>query len=136
MQNKRHTIPCSSLPDNQLHSLSLSSNSGTRGFHRAHQTHRTAKLTEKFKLLETGVPALRPAPIYILSMMPMVWIISIGQLGLAAWLRSLPAPAHLPISQTLETGEKSLISQQQLNTAVYYQYSAHTKSKTQQLLRR
>jgi len=31
-------------------------------------------------------------------MMPRVWNISVGQRGLAAWLRSLPAPAHLPIS--------------------------------------
>jgi len=28
-------------------------------------------------------------------MMSTVWNISAGQLGLAAWLRSLPAPAHL-----------------------------------------
>jgi len=28
-----------------------------------------------------------------------VWNISIGQLGLAAWLRSLPAPAHPPLAE-------------------------------------
>jgi len=39
-------------------------------------------------------------------MISMVWNISIGQLGLAAWLCSLPAPAHRLISWTWET-EKS-----------------------------
>jgi len=68
--------------------------------------------------------------------MPMVWNISVGQLGLAAWLCSLPAPAHQLISQTWETEKRSLISQQQLKTSVYYQHSSHTKSKTQQLLGR
>jgi len=36
----------------------------------------------------------------------MVWNVSIGQLGLAAWLCSLPAGVHLLISKTWET-EKS-----------------------------
>jgi len=35
----------------------------------------------------------------------MVWGISIGQLGLAAWLCSLPALAHMLIRQTWETGK-------------------------------
>jgi len=38
----------------------------------------------------------------------MVWNISTGQLGLSAWLCSLPAPAHLLVSQTWETEEKVL----------------------------
>jgi len=45
-----------------------------------------------------------------LSMTSMVWNISIGQLELAAWLCSLPAPAHLLISQKWETQKKSLVS--------------------------
>jgi len=40
----------------------------------------------------------------------MVWSISTGQLGLAAWLCCLSAPAHLLVSQTRETEKKSLIS--------------------------
>jgi len=76
------------------------------------------ELLEKFELLdkreftlmemrkkESPVPCA--TPIYILSMPSTIWNISIGQLGLAAWLCSLPAPAHLLISQTWET-EKSL----------------------------
>jgi len=54
-----------------------------------------------FELLEIRVrklPAPWPNPIHNLSMMSMVWNISTGQLGLAAWLCSLPAPAHLLIS--------------------------------------
>jgi len=52
-----------------------------------------AELMEKFLTPD-------PTPFYILSMTSMVWNISIGQLGLAAWLCSLPAPAHLLISRT------------------------------------
>jgi len=37
--------------------------------------------------------------------MSMVWNISFGQHGLAAWLCSLPAPAHLLISWIGETGK-------------------------------
>ena len=62
-----------------------------------------AKLAEKFKLTEKKVPALWPNRICILSMTSMVWNISIGQIGLGAWLCSLPAPAHLLISWTWET---------------------------------
>jgi len=39
-------------------------------------------------------------------MMPVVWNIVVGQLGLAAWLCSLPGPAHLLVSCMWET-EKS-----------------------------
>jgi len=74
-------------------------------------------------------PAPGPTPIYKLSIMSMVWSTSTDQPGLAAWLCSLPAPAHLLINW-----EKSLISQEQLKTSVYYQHSPHTESKTQQLL--
>jgi len=62
------------------------------------------KLAEKFFL------PLRPTPIYKLSMISVVWNISTGQPGLAAWLCSLPAPAHLLFSQTWETEKRSLIS--------------------------
>jgi len=61
-----------------------------------------------FELVETRrADSLLPAwatPICKLSMLSMVWNISIGQLGLAAWLYSLPAPAHLLISWIWETG--------------------------------
>ena len=46
---------------------------------------------------------LTPTPIYKLSMIPVVWTISIGQLGLAVWLCSLSAPAQLLISWIWET---------------------------------
>jgi len=39
----------------------------------------------------------RPTPTYKLSVTSMLWNIYVGQLGLAAWLCSLPAPAHLLI---------------------------------------
>ena len=55
-----------------------------------------------FELLEKKekpIASCTPAnPIHKLSMTFMVWHISTGQLGLAAWLCSLPAPAHLLIS--------------------------------------
>jgi len=50
------------------------------------------------ELTETG-SCPRPTPIYNLSMVSMIWNIPVGQLGLLAWLCSLPAPAHLLISQ-------------------------------------
>jgi len=56
--------------------------------------------TEKFKFSgkkEVSCPT-QPAPIHKPSMMSVVWNISTGQLGLAAWLCSLPAPAHLLMS--------------------------------------
>ena len=64
------------------------------------------------------IPAPQPTPIHKLSMMSMVWNICVGQPGLAAWLCSLPAPAHRLVSWIWETGKKSLISQQQLKTWV------------------
>jgi len=54
---------------------------------------------------ERELPVPQPIPSHKLSMMSMVWNISTGQLGLAAWLCSLPAPAHLLISRTWETGK-------------------------------
>jgi len=46
-----------------------------------------------------------PTLISVLSMTSVVWNISVSQLGRAAWLCSLPAPAHLLISWTWETGK-------------------------------
>ena len=51
------------------------------------------------------IPAPQPTPIHKRSITSMVWNISIGQLGLAAWLWSLPAPAHLLLSSVWETGK-------------------------------
>jgi len=53
----------------------------------------------------SGIPASRPTPIYLLSTTSMIWNISIGQPGLAAWLCSVPAPAPLLISRSWETGK-------------------------------
>jgi len=44
------------------------------------------------------IPDPQPTLLYILSMPPSLWNISVGQLGLSAWLCPLPAPAHLLIS--------------------------------------
>ena len=69
-----------------------------------------AKLMEKEQTLEKKetrletprkrVPAPQTTPICEVSRTSMVWNISIGQLGLAVWLCSLPTPAHLLISRT------------------------------------
>jgi len=72
------------------------------------QTH--GKVQTPGKRGKNGIPPTRPIAIHKVSMMSMVWNISIGRLGLAAWLCSLPAPACLLISQTQEIGERSLIS--------------------------
>jgi len=40
----------------------------------------------------------QPTPAYKLSTTPVVWNISTGQLGLAAWLCSLAALVHLLVS--------------------------------------
>jgi len=67
------------------------------------------ELPAKFELLdksgfeptekrEKRIPAPQPTTIYKLSMTSMVWNISTGQLGLDAWLCSLPALVHLLIS--------------------------------------
>jgi len=53
---------------------------------------------KSWKLEEQILSCCQPTPIHKLSMTSMVWNISIGQLRLAAWLYSLPAPAHLLIS--------------------------------------
>jgi len=50
------------------------------------------------KIMEKRIPDPRPTPITKLCMTSMVWNIFMGQLGLAGWLCSLPAPAHLLIS--------------------------------------
>jgi len=47
----------------------------------------------------------RPAPIPKQSKTSMIWNICIGQLGLAVWLCSLTAPAHLLVSRIWETGK-------------------------------
>ena len=57
-----------------------------------------------------SIPVTQLTPIHKLSRTSVVCNISIGQLGLTAWLPSLPAPAHLLISCMWETRKKSLIS--------------------------
>jgi len=61
----------------------------------------TLQEKRRFKLMEKRKQKIlipQPTPIHKLSMTSMVWYISISQLGPAAWLCSLPAPAHLLIS--------------------------------------
>ena len=60
---------------------------------------------EDWTPVKEEVPASQPTPNHKLSMMSMVWNISTGQLGLAAWLCSLPAPAPLLIIWMWETGK-------------------------------
>jgi len=52
-------------------------------------------------------PVPWPASIYVLSIRSMVWNVSTGQLGLAAWLLSFPALLHLLISRTWKNSKKS-----------------------------
>ena len=72
-------------------------------------------------------------PVYKLGLTSMVWNISVGQLGLAARLCSLPAPAHLLVSWTWETRKSPWFLSNNWKQQCY-QHSSHTKSKTQQLL--
>jgi len=57
------------------------------------------KPTEKVKLTEKGFLLPRPTPIYKQSMLCIEQNISIGHLGLAAWLCYLPALVHQFINQ-------------------------------------
>jgi len=71
------------------------------------------KLPEKFRFMDQKgriqthgkegggnkrIPSAGATLLYKFSMMSMVWNISFVQLGLSAWLCSLPAPAYLLIS--------------------------------------
>jgi len=65
------------------------------------------ELQKKLKLIEKRelnsrkkerILAPRPTPIPKPTMVSMAWNISTGQPGLAAWLCSLPTPAHLLVS--------------------------------------
>ena len=136
----------------------LGSSSRTRGFPGAHETHgfhQTCKFCRTFqthrKRLNSQkrsnsqkkdswthrkeVPAPQPTPIHKMSMMPMVWNISIAQLGLTAWLWSLPALARLLISWIWETGTSPwfLSNSWKLQCC---QHSSHAKCNTEQLLGR
>ena len=61
--------------------------------------------TEIRKKEKERILAPQLSSIYKLSMTSVAWNISIGQIGLSVWLRSLPAPAHLLISWIWETEE-------------------------------
>ena len=103
MQNKCYTIQFFSPPDSRW---CYSRIHGTNGFcwprqtHVKVQTHRKARTQEKGSNSGKRVFSPWPTFIYKMSMMSMVWNISIGQLGLAVRLCSLPTLAHLLISQT------------------------------------
>jgi len=62
------------------------------------QNPRKREIMEKRK--KPGLLPPQPTPIHKVRMLPMIWSISIGQPGLAAWLCSLPAPAHPQDSAT------------------------------------
>ena len=134
--------------NNQLHSQSPSSDCGTREFprtqefcqmckfHRIRQTRGKRMNSRKvWTPRKERFPAPSPAPIYKLSMTSGLCSISIGQLALAVWLCSLPAPAQLLIGWIWET-EKSpwFLSNNWKNHG--YQHSSRTKFKTQQLVGR
>jgi len=103
MQNKLYTIQFFSPPDDRWSAspraaimelgkhefLEISKRFQTPRQERI-QTHRNNKAQK--------IPAPRPTPIHKLSMMSMVRNISIGQLGLAVWLCSLPDSTYLLIS--------------------------------------
>ena len=75
----------------------------------------------------------QPTPIHKLSMMSMLWNISTGQLGLAAWLCSRPAAAPLLVSWVRETRKSPWFHSNNWKHQCY-QHSSLTKSKTLQLL--
>ena len=97
----------------------------------------TLQEKRRFKLMEKRKQKIlipQPTPIHKLSMTSMVWYISISQLGPAAWLCSLPAPAHLLISWIWETGKSPWTHGNNWEHQCY-QHSPRTESKTEQLLR-
>jgi len=63
------------------------------------QTREDANSEKRELLKKKGFLPLSEPPFYKLSMTSMVWNISTGQLRLAVWPCSLPAPAHLLISR-------------------------------------
>jgi len=64
------------------------------------------ELTDFTELMEKQEHCCSPAnPRYIVSIMPMIRNISIGQLGLAAWLRSLPTLVLLLIAEHGKLGK-------------------------------
>ena len=109
MQNKLYTV--FSPPDDRVGVSPLAA-IAERQTHRFHKIHKTPKKDRTPIKLQTPVKEkiqtqgnkkekflpLWPTPIRKLSMVSVVWNISIGQLGLAAELCSLPAPVHLLIS--------------------------------------
>jgi len=108
MQNSLYRIQFFSPPDDRLHSRYLRSNRWTcrfPGLMEIGWTHREVQTCGKQRThgKQKRVPAPWPTPIYMLSMTSMVWNISFGQLGLDAWLCSLPALVHLLISWTWAT---------------------------------
>jgi len=77
------------------------------------------------------LPPPQPTPVNKLSP-SMVWNTSIGQVGLATWLCSLPAPACLLSSWTWETSKSPWFHSNDWKECL--QHSSSTKPKTQQLL--
>ena len=144
MCNTNNNSTVFSLPDDQFAASPWAAfmEPGTCEFHKFHKIpkkDRTGKVrTPRQERISThGIekepPAPQRAPIHKWSMASMVWNVSPAQLGLAAWLCSLPAPARLLISWTWETGKSPQFHSNSWNHQ-HYQHPSPAKSKTQQLL--
>ena len=147
MQNKLYTIQFFSPPDDwfAVSPQAAITEPQTLGFLRIlWNSQKSLNLQKSFnswmradsnlwKKQEEQIPPTQPTLIYKLSMTSMVWTISTGQLGLAVWLCSLPAPAQLVISWIWATGKSPWFHRNNWKHQCY-QHSSHTKSKTQQLL--
>jgi len=121
-------------PPNDQFSQSLSSDHGTqKSWILLHSQKSSNSWTKQDLNSQKRVSrAPRPTHIHKVSTMSMVWSISTGQLGLAAWLCSLPAPAHPLVSWTWETGRSPWFP---IKNWKHQCYQHSTKSKTQQLQR-
>ena len=109
MQNKLYTIQFSHHPITDLQSVpeKQSQNPELEDFASFAKLPQKTTLLEKFELPDkrafelTEMREARKVPASpwpTQSMTSMIWDIPLGQPGLAAWLRSLPAPAHLLVS--------------------------------------
>ena len=111
MQNKLYTIKFFSPPDDHFTARPQAAIAEPQTHNFCKIPKKNPKLPKKFKLpdkrgftlmemrkKERKSPGPPITPIHKLNLTPMVWNISIGQLGMAAWLCCLPAPAHLLLS--------------------------------------
>ena len=135
MQNKLYTIQFFSPPDDQFTASTRAVIAEPRNSQISWYTQKrpNSQRSLNSQKREEQIPIPWPTPIHKLSMTPIVWTVSIGQLGLAARLCCLPAPAHPLISWTWEAGESLWFHNHNRKHQCYQRFS-RTKSKTQQLL--